>query len=250
MTDRREPIPDALAEALAAHALDILSPEEQAQMHATLAAHPDGQQLLEEYRAVVGLLPYTAQAPVPPTAARDAVLQAARVQRRSRRAKPLRIARIAGYAPLIAACLVVVVLLGDIGVRVSHPSPPATNTHAFTALLSSPGLASFDMLPESGAPTAMGRIYLTPDHARSGIAVNGLPPLSQGRVYQLWLRLGDQTRVSAGTFTVDASGAATVAFATPHPDLPYVSCGITQEPDGGSIAPTGPRILASGPWTT
>jgi len=246
MTDRIEPTPDALAEALAAHALDILPPEMQAQMQAALAANPDSQQLLDDYREVVGLLAYAAQNPAPPVTARDAVLRAARAQRQPRRARGLSTTR---YAPLLAACLVVVVLLGDIGVRASRPPADTMTARDFTALLSVPGLTSFDMLPEAAAPTATGRIYLTPDHTRSGIAVNGLPPLPRGRVYQLWLRLGNQTRVSAGTFTVDPSGAGILALTTPHPELPYVSCGITQEPMGGSAMPTGPRILSSGIWT-
>ena len=246
MTDRITPTPDALAEALAAHALDILPPEAQAQMHAALAANPDSQQLLDDYRAVVGMLAYTAQNPVPPPAARDAVLRAARSKRPPQRARN---AFTFQYAPLIAACLIVLALLGDIGVRISRAPMSATTVQAFTTLLSAPGLTSFDMLPEAAAPNAIGRIYLTPDHTRSGIAVSGLPPLPRGQVYQLWLRLGDQTRVSAGTFTVDSSGVATLALVTPHPGLPYVSCGITQEPEGGSAMPTGPRILASGPWT-
>jgi len=247
MTDRIEPTPDALAEALAAHALDILPPEAQAQMHAALAANPNSQQLLDDYRAVVSMLAYTAQDPVPPPAARDTVLRAARSQRPPQRA---RIAFTSRYAPLIAACLVVLALLGDIGVRTSRSPMSATTAREFTMLLSAPGLTSFDMLPEAAAPNATGRIYLTADHTRSGIAVSGLPPLPRGEVYQLWLRLGNQTRVSAGTFTVDAYGAAILALATPHPELPYVSCGITQEPMGGSAMPTGPRILSSGLWTT
>ena len=105
------------------------------------------------------------------------------------------------------------------------------------------------MAPQPDAPNASGRVYLTPDLSQAAMAVWKLPPLPPDRTYQLWFRLDDQTRVSVTTFSVDEKGAAVIRLNVPPMSHPYVQCGITSEPRGGSPQPTGPRILASEPWS-
>lgn len=79
-----------------------------------------------------------------------------------------------------------------------------------------------------------------------GLVAN-LPQLQQGRTYQLWLIKGSNTPPSsAGTFSVDQSGHGVLVVQDP----PVASSepaifAITNEPEGGSPAPT-TDVLVSG----
>ena len=70
-----------------------------------------------------------------------------------------------------------------------------------------------------------------------------LPQPAPGKTYQVWL-VTDKEKISAGTFRPDANGK-TVMHA--HYDLDrnaLRAVAITEEPDGGMPAPTGPMVVA------
>jgi anti-sigma-K factor RskA len=75
------------------------------------------------------------------------------------------------------------------------------------------------------------------------LALQGMTPLSNNRVYQLWYIKGDAAPVPGPTFRVSDSGATTVPVASDVPT--YTTVAITAEPGGGSKTPTAP-ILMSG----
>jgi hypothetical protein len=64
-----------------------------------------------------------------------------------------------------------------------------------------------------------------------------------GMTYQVWL-VTDTEKISAGTFRPDASGGTTMhaKYSMPRDALRAVA--ITEEPEGGVKAPTGPMIVA------
>ncbi len=239
-------IPDAMAEAIAAYALDALPPDEQPAVVAYLAAHPEANTLCEEYRSIVGMLPYAAAPSEPPPFLREGVFRTIRGER-SRRRLPFAPVRYR-FLSAIAACALLFLLVWNIGLQARPAPPPARADTSISDILSQPGLVTYAMAPQPDAPDASGRIYLTPDHKQAAMSVWRLPPLPPDRTYQLWFRLDDQTRVSITTFTVDAKGSAVVRLDVPTMSHPYVQCGITQEPRNGSLQPTGPRILSSQPW--
>jgi anti-sigma factor RsiW len=244
-------LPDDIAEAIAAYALDALPPEDEARIVAYIAAHPEADALLEEYRSIVGLIPYAAAPSAPPPYVRDGVLRSIRGEQTRRRRLPLPRVRYR-FVPVFAACALLLLLVWNIGLQVrpvSAPAPPPNPNAPISDILSAQGLMTFAMDPQPDAPSASGRVYLTPDLSQAAMAVWKLPPLSADRTYQLWFRLDDQTRVSITTFSVDEKGAAVIRLDVPQMSHPYVQCGITLEPRGGSPQPTGPRILASQEWS-
>ena len=243
-------IPDDIAEAIAAHALEALPPEEEAKIAAYLAAHPEAGALLAEYQTIVGLLPYAAAPSELPPFLREGVLRSIHGQKTRRRfALPSFRLR---FAPVVAACVLLAMLVWNVGLqlRVGETNiPPSTDISGnIDAFLSQPDLVSYKMYPEPAAPNAWGRIYLSPDHTKTAFAISGLPMLPPEKTYQLWFRLPDQTRVSIVTFNADATGHALMLVSVPPNSQSYVSCGITEEPRGGSRSPTGPRVLASQEW--
>lgn len=253
--DASSPIPDDMAEAIAAYALDALPPDECVRVEAYLQAHAGAQQLLDEYRAVVNLLPYAANVQAPPVALRAETLRQARVMRARR--TPARLVALRGSRVFaaVAACLLFAVLLWNIALPggqggMGGTGGVASPTSEIARLLNTPGLITYEMAPGPAAPAASGHIYLTPDRTRTALVVQGVPPTPPGQTYQLWFRRGDQGRVSVTTFAVDATGTAVLVLPLPPADVPYISCGITVEPAGGSPAPTGQRVLATGVWPT
>jgi anti-sigma-K factor RskA len=66
-----------------------------------------------------------------------------------------------------------------------------------------------------------------------------LPPLQQGRVYQLWLIQGNNPPVDGGTFTVDQRGQGLLAVASTQQVLAANTFAVTDEPGpDGSLGPT------------
>ncbi len=240
-------MPDGMAESIAAYALDALPPEEGATVAAYLAAHPEARALCEEYRSIVGMLPYAAALSEPPPFLREGVLRSIRSERARHRRLPLPPVRYR-FVSAFAACALLFLLVWNIGLQVRTDHAPARPDAAISDILSQPGLVTYAMAPQPDAPDASGRIYLSPTSDQAAMSVWRLPQLSPDQTYQLWFRLDDQTRVSITTFSVDAKGAAVVRLDVPQMSHAYVQCGITLEPRGGSPQPTGPRVLASQEW--
>jgi anti-sigma-K factor RskA len=108
-------------------------------------------------------------------------------------------------------------------------------------VLKAPDMLRADLSGQAQAPGAVGRAFWS-EKAGLLFAADRLPALPAGRVYQLWTITG-QAATSAGIFTPDASGAASVtaivAAGAPRPD----AFGVTIEPSGGSPTPTLPIVL-------
>ena len=71
----------------------------------------------------------------------------------------------------------------------------------------------------------------------------GLRPPREGMTYQVWL-VTDDAKISAGTFHPDKDGKTVMHanYALPRDALRSVA--ITEEPEGGVPAPTGPMVVA------
>jgi Uncharacterized protein conserved in bacteria len=92
------------------------------------------------------------------------------------------------------------------------------------------------------APQARGELYLSPGNQRALLHVSHLPPVPEGKAYQIWL-INDGQRDSGGVFRVGQTGEAVLLITAPRPWRHYQAIGITVEPATGSRAPTSPRVL-------
>lgn len=71
---------------------------------------------------------------------------------------------------------------------------------------------------------------------------HNLAPLGAGRTYQLWLVTADK-KISAGTFTVNANGDATLQATYALNANALKAVAVTEEPTGGVPAPTGQIVV-------
>lgn len=95
------------------------------------------------------------------------------------------------------------------------------------------------------APSAMGRVYVDPQAGTGMLMVRALPPLPPGRSYQLWWVRPDGKRESGGLLTWTDQGGNGYGFVQcPVPCAGFNAIGVTEEPSGGSLGPTGQRLLA------
>ncbi len=155
--------------------------------------------------------------------------------RRSRRARgggrlgwlrapvPLAIAAVACLALLVAGGVLGGALTGDDG---------GTSTRTVSA-----------QVDPQQAPGATARLVVS-DGGGSRLLVSGLPSPGAGRVYQVWLRSGDEAPRPAGAlFAVDRSGSGQAAVPGALDGVDQVL--VSSEPVGGSEQPTRLPVLAA-----
>jgi anti-sigma-K factor RskA len=111
------------------------------------------------------------------------------------------------------------------------------------ALLGDPETRLVSLAGLAPRPQAQGRIIW---NARAGglLVAADLPPLPEGKIYELWAIAGGQP-LPAGLFGVDAEGKGRLAVA-PLAGVATVDVfAVTLEPAGGVQSPTGAMYLAS-----
>ena len=104
------------------------------------------------------------------------------------------------------------------------------------------GMRAVPLNPEDPASPATGFVLISADGDEGALVVDGLPPLGEDQEYQLWL-IRDGTRTSGAIFSTDENSYGGTRIRAPRSLLDYSAVGITIEPAGGSLQPTGPRVL-------
>lgn len=93
------------------------------------------------------------------------------------------------------------------------------------------------------APSVQGYLMVFENEPYGTLVVEHAPPLDYEHQYQLWL-IKDGKRTSGGVFSVYDDGYGVLQVEADYPLNEYQSFGVTVEPEGGSYAPTGKRVLA------
>lgn len=102
----------------------------------------------------------------------------------------------------------------------------------------------YRLRPTADSTSPMGaQVFWSRDKNSWLLHAFNLPPLEQGRVYQLWFVTTD-AKISAGLLDPDAEGHAILAVDVPPAARASIVAAISVEPQGGSPQPTGPIVLA------
>jgi anti-sigma-K factor RskA len=250
---------DTLQALAAAYALGGLAPGEAREFEATLARSPEARAALAAYREVVALLPYAAGGPAPASSLRDKVIARATGQR-SPRAVP--IVRRAGRAVrfALAASVLLAVYLGTQLVRlagdrdrlaadIAELRTQMAGQDSLLAQVFAPGVELYRLTGgAAGAPEV--QLYWNRADQVALLHARHLPPLTAGRTYQLWLIPEGGAPVPSALFVPGSDGVVTVARVS-VPALTtgrYAAFAVTEEPAGGSPAPTStPSLVAALP---
>lgn len=250
--DRRRLTHELAGEELPAYALGALDADEAVGLVEHLAQCPLCQADLHRFDDLLGLLGTAVPQESPPPSLRERVLAQAAAEAGVAPAadRPaLRHLSRWARAALAAAAALVLILAGAVAmllydqwqIRQELDALRAEQREIASILTRSAWWAPVTAEAGQGQPV-VGRLYLQEGEA-GVLVIDGLAPLAPGQVYQVWLIRADNTRVSAGVFTVDTSQRATLVLHAPGTWSAYQGMGITVEPGpAGSPGPTGPRV--------
>lgn len=264
---------DRYGELAGPYALGILSADDRRLFEAHLAGCPECRADVRDAAIVAEALGHAVAAEAPPAALRGRVLAGAFSTSPSadRPARLVPIApapRVAGHVRLepwlLAAASIAIVALGlyalalqsklretDAALRSAQARLAAADTRVaslerasdetsrIALVASAPDAVRVDLAGQAPAPDARGRAFWSPTRGVA-LAADALPPLPQGRVYQLWLVTAD-AKVGAGLLRPDASGRLLGASQTTG--VRPVAIALTIEPEGGVSSPTGAIYL-------
>jgi anti-sigma-K factor RskA len=109
-------------------------------------------------------------------------------------------------------------------------------------VVAAPGVQSVILAGLGPAPRAAGHTYVNPLRHDALFYAFDLPALPQDKTYQLWY-IAEGKPVSAGTFSVDPQGIASVKVEHVPAVASIQAWAVTIEPAGGVPQPTGAMVL-------
>lgn len=254
---------DTPFDSAAAFALGAIDPVERAALEALFERDAEFRRQVLAYRDVAGLLAYAAPTLHAPPTLRDRILTQARGVRPLSSAPTIK--RKAAFLPLralpwvaAAACLGIVVsqsgrlreaqsATNALRAEVASLQGEVANRDSSLAAFMGPEVHVVSLNEGSDKPSA--RVYWNHTKKLFIVTAFNVPRAPDGKTYQLWAIRKGQAPLSMGTFNTDASGRAVVIVPVGNTvneggfiDL----CGMTMEPQGGSLQPTEqPRLVGS-----
>jgi hypothetical protein len=230
-----------------------------------LAACPRCQRDFQEYRLVAGLLPFSAPESMPRPELREQVI--AKVERHAAEqalaswqrpaipepeAPAIRPRRSRSFWAALAFATLALALLGwnirlqgELDRQAAQVAQNRQSWQTMIALLNDSSLRWYTLAaqPSDGATQSManGHFWTTPRSLVACLVAQDLPDLPAGKVYQIWL-MREGKLASGGTFEARGGNAWTFVRAD-EPLAGFSEIFVTMEPEGGSPAPAGPRVM-------
>lgn len=234
-------------DSLAAFVLGALDPDEALEVGAHIEVCAMCRADAEEFRSVVGMLPYASSPYAPPPRVKRQLL--ARI-RASASPPPARawfpyvrwspgLGWVNMWNAMTAITLVVTVTLGLMFLDMRRQS--ALHESMLRFVLAADTIAQPLIAPQEPT-TAHGKMLMRPGEMQVMLVVAGLQPLHEGMVYQIWFE-SSQARIPATTFMVDSHGDAEVLLDAPAALTGYQQVMVTLEPSGGSQEPSSAVVL-------
>ncbi|HVM16157.1 MAG TPA: anti-sigma factor [Gaiellaceae bacterium] len=219
---------DELHELTAAYALDALSEDEERAYEEHLRRCPQCQEELRAFADTAAALAHGVNAPAPPPALRDRIVEQVRAERAivvplaSRR--PL-------YASIAVAAAAAAAAIG-VGTWAAGLSSELEREREALEILAHPRAQSISL---AGAE---GRLVVT-DGREAALVVSGLGAPPAGHTYEIWV-IQDEQPVPAGLF---AGGEDVQVVRLDEPVPPGATVAVTIERAGGVEAPTGEPLF-------
>ncbi|MFN3602287.1 MAG: anti-sigma factor domain-containing protein [Dietzia sp.] len=171
-----------------------------------------------------------------------AVVDLSRMRERRRPGTWTFVATAAAAIVLVAAGVTIGRLTGGVGPEDNLPvaaPPAATMPDEVTSLLTAPDL---EVARGQVGGTGSATVLASRSADMAVISMTGIPEPAEGRAYQLWLMGPDHDPIPAGTMESGQVGPSPSAELSGIRNSAQI--GITEEPAGGSPAPTGEVLLA------
>lgn len=218
-------------ELAAFYALDAISAEERAAFEAHLPGCERCRSELADYDGGIEALARSVASPAPPEMKQEVMARIDAAATSGAGAGGTVTPLFRRVAPLLAAAAAVVALVFVFGLG------SVSEEERINSVLTSEDAVTVSVDAEV---VSSAEVVYTP----SGDAVfsaAGLSAVSETETYQLWL-IGEEGPVSAGVFQPDPDGGALILL--DGEVRPGLVLGLTIEPAGGSVAPTGDILIA------
>lgn len=248
---------------LDAYSLQILTPEDSADVRAHLRACDSCQARLREVESALGLLAYAVPSAALPDGAEGRFMARIATTRANGHAPipmtpgaPPSHARRNAWrrtlwltaASLIAAILLLVAFWPR-GTVTAPPSPLAQAEQQARALLGVPNPTITYLRATSYGPSdAIAVMAMNPASKQSVLVTRNLPALAAGQTYEFWIvhtPAGSATVATTptGTFNIASDGSGSLRFIAPENLGALADAGVSVEPAGGVATPDAPMLL-------
>ncbi len=152
----------------------------------------------------------------------------------SRRPRRRNVSTLVGAIAVAAAAVAVILGIGLVRADNTVSNLQAAGPTSLTAALATPGHRLITLHTSSHASAA--QVVVTPS-GQGFLVSSNLPTLGQGRTYQLWGIVGHNP-ISLGLLGNSPRAAAFTIAGSTRPTV----LGVTAEPAGGSVVPTGAMV--------
>lgn len=249
MNDLEKNTHDDIRDLIPAYAIGATDPEETARVESHLRECSECRALLEEYQRLADEILYT----VPLVAAPPSLEERLMAQVQEVRPVPVQRAspetggksharflfpRLRAWATVAAVILLLLSNAFWMARTQKIEQEFSAQATALAFLVDAPEVP----LTGDAVTDARGVLVLRPDTNVAILHLDHLPPLPEGKAYQVWLIRNGQ-RDSAAVFRPSETKEITLVIRAPRPLGEYEALGITIEPAGGSPGPTGPRVI-------
>jgi anti-sigma-K factor RskA len=261
-------LPQHIEELLPFYALDALTDEERELVENYLAEHPETRQQVEDMGRAASALPHGVSPVQPSPRAKQALMArvTADAEARVRSAaqtlrEPARLVnpfenlfRTLSFAAAAIAIVWAIFLnvqvarlQNEVSVLNERLEAQSQSIDQIIANLPQTDQANVITVSLRGTqvqPQAQGQLIADPDSQAAVLVIAGLPRLEPGKTYQVWLIDGGAP-VSAGLLSVDENGQGVFIVNSDESIGSFNSLGISIEPQGGSVQPTGDIVVLS-----
>ncbi len=124
----------------------------------------------------------------------------------------------------------------------SAPAPAGQVDAMLRDLLANPQCVVWQVTGTDVAPGAYARLIASPGSPSGVLVASGLRHPGAGNAYQVWLLRGGQPLPNA-LFNINRVGIGVSIVRADEPWHDFDTLAVTPEPEGGSLAPTGPIVL-------
>jgi len=236
-------------EFLPAYALGALAPEERRQVEIHMRNCERCQGILASYQGVAEGLLYAPDSKPPPRSLRARLLKKSDQRadipgwRRALRRVPATSLGLALGLIILVSINIGFLLQAQRLLDQGQDSVAQQRAGQTAVAIASYPSSQMALIEEDGL---RGTFVYDPDLPVGVMYVWGLQPPSEDQAYQAWLIDAQGQRLSGGliTFSEDP-GFGWLLVQAPSTMSEFSSLGVTLEPAGGSLAPTGPRILGA-----
>lgn len=239
-------------ENLAAYALGALDADEIPILEAHLAGCQDCQAELADYMSVTeGLLQSIPPQTPPPGLRRDLIARLPSSRPRASKPFPNFFERFSLWQAVSTVALLVLLGLNvfsslqirELQQRQAELAEHLAEDQTAIAMLSYPSTQALPVVAD--IENVAGSMLVDKEKRIAVLVTWNLPEVQEGQTYQIWLVDSEGKRTSGGLFKpVEGQRYTTTTVWSPDPFEQYEGIGVTVEPEGGSEAPTGSRVLS------